>query len=223
MPEFRWILLFTGLVIIAAVYFLWGRKLSVGKRLRTIRERLEPALKKPEPESELNEASEGRSDEPEERTEPLFIQEPLLREEPAGAGKIVVLHLTAPPGERFDGASIVNVLKDAGLEHGHHKIFHRVVDGCTWYSVANMVKPGTFDPEHADDMHTRGISLFSELTGSDGVRRFNEMLETAHRLAEELGGVVKDETGSSLTLQTATFIQDDIVAFEARSRTRHAS
>ena len=56
-----------------------------------------------------------------------------------------------------------------------------------------MFEPGSFDLEKIDSINTRGLSLILSLpTPIDGQVVFELMLNTAQRLAEQLGGEIRD-------------------------------
>ncbi|MBS0464944.1 MAG: hypothetical protein JSS03_08135, partial [Proteobacteria bacterium] len=63
--------------------------------------------------------------------------------------RIVTLFVAARAGQVLTGPDLVVAAEKAGLVHGHMSIYHRLVDGKPEagpiFSVANMVKPGTFD------------------------------------------------------------------------------
>ena len=63
--------------------------------------------------------------------------------------KIVTLYLAARVGQKLHGADIVVAAEKAGLTYGHMNIFHRLVERRPEqgpvFSVANIMKPGSFD------------------------------------------------------------------------------
>ncbi|MBL4679922.1 MAG: cell division protein ZipA [Pseudomonadales bacterium] len=113
---------------------------------------------------------------------------------------IYVIALNAP----FKGQELLENLVEHGLSYGEMDIFHKLdVHDFSKFSLVNAVEPGTFDINSMGKMETPGISLFMrvhELTDPIGV--FNEMIEVAQFLAQELGGEVRDESRSAMTHQT---------------------
>ncbi|MCG5516019.1 MULTISPECIES: cell division protein ZipA [unclassified Ectothiorhodospira] len=135
--------------------------------------------------------------------------------QPEAEDKIIVLHVVAPNQERFLGVNLQAALAEMGLEHGDMGIYHlNVSDGqrtFTLFSLANMVKPGSFDPETMDVFTTPGVSLFLRLPGPcDPLESFDAMLTCAERLAERLNGQVLDASRSAVTPQGNQHTREDI-------------
>ena len=98
-------------------------------------------------------------------------------------------------------------------------IFHRHSDakgdGALLFSMANMVKPGTFDLDAMDEFETPGVSLFMTLPiDADSMQSFELMVDTAHAIAEGLNGELKDEQRSAMTRQTLEHCRQRIRDFE---------
>lgn len=137
--------------------------------------------------------------------------------------KVVTLFVLAPVGVPFPGSFIMDAMSDARLEYGEMHIFHRQEadsDGRrTLFSVANIVEPGTFDPDAMESFSTPGLVLFLTLPGPfDAVRAFDAMVEAARSLANSLKGTVCDATRSVLTNQTIGHMREDIIDFQLRQR-----
>jgi cell division protein ZipA len=137
--------------------------------------------------------------------------------------KVVTLFVLAPSGVPFPGSFLMDAMSDARLQYGDMQIFHRQEedkDGRrTLFSVANIVEPGTFDPEVMENFSTPGLVLFLTLPGPfDAVRAFDAMVEAARSLAGSLKGTVCDATRSVLTNQTIGHLREDIIDFQLRRR-----
>jgi cell division protein ZipA len=92
------------------------------------------------------------------------------------------------------------------------------------FSMANMVKPGTFDLDAMDNFETPGVSLFMTLPiKADSMASFDLMVDTARAIAETLGGELKDEQRSVMTRQTIEHCRQRIRDYELKklSRSRH--
>jgi len=117
-------------------------------------------------------------------------------EEKAADGLIITLHVVAVPGRPYTGPALRTALDELGLLYGDMRIYHHYGIGDMkaerpLFHLANMLEPGYFDPDHMDDLQTRGVSLFMRLpTELDAEVVFDLMLNTAHHLAENLGGEV---------------------------------
>ncbi len=129
--------------------------------------------------------------------------------------KIVVLHVHAGEGLCFTAPAVQEALEASGLRFGQHGIFHRHVDTSRgqqpMFSVASMVKPGTLDPDEPDTLETPGLALFMQLPGPfDGLSAFEQMLEVARRLADQLEGHLLDGTRCDLTNQAVEHIREEL-------------
>jgi len=101
---------------------------------------------------------------------------------------ITVIHVTAKAGETFKSKKICKTLEHLGLKHGKYQIYHRESlqnPDVSLFSVANMVKPGYFEPNAEESFTTPGISFFLVLPGPpDPLTTFNEMLQTAKQVLQ---------------------------------------
>lgn len=136
--------------------------------------------------------------------------------------KILVLHVQAPEGEVFLGVDLEAALEELGMHFGDMDIYHlKLSDGQrehTLFSLANMVKPGTFDPEQMHAFTTPGVSLFLRLPGPcNPVESFEAMLTCADRLAEHLGGQVLDASRSTLTPQGRQHTREEVRQWALRA------
>ena len=129
--------------------------------------------------------------------------------------RIVTLFVVAREGGGFHGADLIVAAEKAGLEFGDMGIYHRLVDGKRElgpiFSVANMLKPGSFDLARLDAMRTPGLSFFMTLPAPlPALDAWDTMLPTAQRLAELLDGQVLDEERNALGRQRVAHIRDEL-------------
>ncbi|QAU25417.1 cell division protein ZipA [Dyella sp. M7H15-1] len=129
--------------------------------------------------------------------------------------RIVSLFVVAREDHFFHGADLIVATEKAGLEYGDMGIYHRLVDGKrevgSIFSVANMLKPGSFDLTRVDALRTPGLSFFMALPGPvTALDAWDAMLPTAQRLAELLDGQVLDEERNALGRQRIAHIRDEL-------------
>jgi cell division protein ZipA len=129
--------------------------------------------------------------------------------------RIVSLFVIARDTHPFNGADLIVAAEKAGLEYGDMGIYHRLVDGKRElgpiFSVANMLKPGSFDLTRLDALNTPGLSFFMALPGPvTALDAWDTMLPTAQRMAELLDGQVLDEERNALGRQRIAHIRDEL-------------
>ncbi len=135
--------------------------------------------------------------------------------------EVLIINIMAPKGEVFNGGDLLDIVLKCGLRYGSMDIFHRYSDtkgdGALLFSMANMVRPGTFDLDAMDDFTTPGVSLFMTLPiDADSMQSFDLMVETAQAISQTLHGELKDEQRSAMTRQTLEHCRQRISDFERK-------
>src|SRR3546814_9526075 len=116
---------------------------------------------------------------------------------------LVTLYIAAKAVEVLRGPDIVVAAEKACLSYGHMNVFHRLVETHPErgpiFSVANIMKPGSFDMAQIQSLETPAIAFFLTLPAPINALAAWEALEPiAHRMAELLDGVVLDASRNSL-------------------------
>lgn len=124
---------------------------------------------------------------------------PTLSSAPNKEFSVQILHVMAKKPRRFNGYDLLQTLLSEGLRYGDMKIFHRHQQsngkGPILFSLASVTEPGTFNMQTIGEFSCPGVTLFMQLSGTPfDDERYALMLETANRLAEELDGVVCDQS-----------------------------
>jgi cell division protein ZipA len=225
-----------GVAVLFLVYWLGRpRKEEQGKRLPASGER---SVQRQEPRLP-GEADDELLDEDALQSELRLLEQAMGREAPkaprdpaaelnrkpaAGAPRrdfqrIVTLFVAARAGHVFHGDDIAVAAEKVGLDFGAMSIFHRLVDGRPEagpvFSVANMLKPGSFDMAALESLETPGLSFFMTLPAPvPALDGWDMLLPAAQRMAELLDGLVLDEDRNSLTRQRIGQLRDELRAFD---------
>jgi cell division protein ZipA len=133
--------------------------------------------------------------------------------------KIVTVYIAARAGEKLRGPDIVVAAEKAGLTYGHMNVFHRLVEGHPErgpvFSVANIMKPGSFDMVTIQELETPAIAFFLTLPAPvAALDAWDTMQPTAERMAGLLDGVVLDESRNALSRQRVQGIRDELRAYD---------
>src|SRR5690606_32951668 len=121
--------------------------------------------------------------------------------------EVLVINVLARDVDGFKGPALLQNILESGLRFGEMDIFHRhesmAGNGEVLFSMANGVKPGTFDLDDFDLFYTPAVSFFLSLPGPRHPKQaFDLMISAARKLAQELNGELKDDQRSVLTAQT---------------------
>ncbi|QIJ01408.1 cell division protein ZipA [Stutzerimonas balearica] len=138
--------------------------------------------------------------------------------------EVLVINVLARDAGGFRGPALLQNILESGLRFGEMDIFHRhesmAGNGEVLFSMANAVKPGTFDLDDIDHFTTPAVSFFLGLPGPRHPKQaFDVMVAAARKLASELNGELKDDQRSVLTAQTIEHYRQRIVEFERRQMT----
>ena len=136
---------------------------------------------------------------------------------------IVIISIVAPEGQTFSGDALQKALDKNDLQHGAKGIFHRLVRRNSVdepvFSMANMVKPGDFGNGDLRGFSTPGVTLFLELPGPvDSIEAFDDFVQTAERLAVELGGQLHDRKHCVVTHQALMLMREQLAESLLQSR-----
>jgi cell division protein ZipA len=227
--ELRVIVAVIGVIALALIYF-FGRPRRPGQGERRVAKRAEDERIEPtfgsadgEPEqgelevslrAELDRLGQGGAARPAARS-PVGVRPDRAIE------RIVTLFVAARPGEMLDGSDVVVAAEKAGLEFGDMGIFHRLVSGKASegpvFSMANMVKPGSFDMSRLAELKTPGVTLFMTLPGPlPALDAWEMLLPAAQRLAELLDATVLDEERNTLGRQRIAHLRDELRAWDRK-------
>lgn len=232
MDNLRLILIFIGIVILVLIVLLHkpaGESRRNHARWRQAhRERREPSLGSAasshgneEPADEARTADLWQEDRTGSQTEPA-LGTPGKAEEagpPRTPDKIVYLYISRREERRINGSDLLDAAIKAGLNFGEMNIFHRRQEGVKQpvFSMANLTKPGYFDPGSWNVFDTPGVTLFLTLPAPvSALDAWDAMHATAQRLGELLEADVLDDSQCLLTRQRIAQIREEMRDYDRR-------
>lgn len=207
MDGLRWLLLISGILVVAAVYWYSRRE---SRRPPRPDKRREPSLDASAEDAWPDEAGDDALPDPEPG--------PTANGADAAPEKVVTLRMVAGNRGSLAGDELVLALREAGMRHGKFGIFHRYRDDDETkiiFSAASLVEPGSFDLANLNEQRLPGISLFLVLPGPiDGAEAFDSMMTTARELAAALNAELLDESGSTLSIQRERYLREEIIQYQ---------
>ncbi len=230
---FRWILIIAGIAIVAGIYLFGVRDRkrkprASRKRIHAQRVRHEPSLDS-EPGGEDADGDDyddfdarqaelaiGGPTDGEHRVEPTLDDKPKPPAAPAPE-KIITLFLQARDNHIITGVELLDASLKSGLVFGSHDIFHRIneEDLEPVFSMANLIKPGTFDKTAWNTMEIRGVTMFMTLPGpKNALDAWDSMLATSRRLAELLHADLLDDSHAVFTRLRLMQIKEELREYE---------
>jgi len=149
-------------------------------------------------------------------------------ESEAGPAEVIVINVMSREPGGLSGATLLETLLSCGLRYGEMNIFHyhlSETDDTALFSMANILKPGTFDLNNMQSFQTPGVSFFLTLPlrGGDKVsamETFDKMLACAKKVAQNLNGELRDERRSVMTGQTIEHCRQRISEFSRLTLSR---
>lgn len=135
----------------------------------------------------------------------------------AGDDAMLIQLFVVAVREPFAGARILAAAKRLKLTPGSMDIFHRLASDdskrAPLYSMANLVKPGSFPLNDMHGFESPGLALFAQLGGDPSdLMVYDELLHAARALASELGGEVQERGRHPLTDERAKALRAQVSA-----------
>ena len=220
-------ILVAGVLLLVAI-FLFGRpkKPSQGRRIETAERdtaRVEPSLAGDDTSEQMQDYNDERVSQPElglaGGTPVAGVESELGKRPSQDFDKIVSLYVAAKAGQVLRGEDIVVAAEKTGMVFGHMSVFHRLLEGHPErgpvFSMASIIKPGSFDMATIRELETPAIAFFLTLPAPvPALDAWEKMLPTVQRMAELLDGVVLDEGRNALGRQRIAHIRDELRGYD---------
>ena len=135
--------------------------------------------------SDAAETVEPRKGKSKGRKEKEREKAPAVAAEPAPVDEVLIINVIARDESGFKGPALLQNILESGLRFGDMDIFHRhesmAGNGEILFSMANAVKPGTFDLDDIDNFSTRAVSFFLGLPGPRHPKQAFDVMVAAAR------------------------------------------
>ncbi len=226
----RLIILVVGAILLAAIYFL-GQPRRNGEGGRATRSRRREPEFDDLPSLHVGDESQDDDQIDFESSQESYAEadDEASRSErkraapriPADYDKVVVLHVAAREGEQLAGSDLVVAAEKAGLSFDSPGVFFRMEESQPEqppiFSVASMIKPGTFDLRSIETLRTPGVTFIMTLPGPlSALDAWDVMLPTAQRMAELLDAQLLDDERNALGRQGIAHMRDQLRAWDRR-------
>ena len=133
--------------------------------------------------------------------------------------KLVTVHVVAARDRRFYGKDLRTLFNQHDYQLGDMSLYHCFLDGDKVFSIANMVKPGTFSEADMETFETPGITMFMRLPVElDASVAFNFLINEAKEIASELSGHLRDGNRNPLSEQTIQHMREDVQQYVFRTK-----
>jgi cell division protein ZipA len=176
-----------------------------------------------------NEIESAAAEQPETQTSPRPTNKPArgLKSKP-DPEQVLIITVVGRNGKHLPGPALDRIVTACGMEWGDMAIYHRPEDNSPdapiQFSMANAVAPGTFDPDHLEELATPAVTFFMSMAEpTDTMTAYECMLATAETLAKHLDGDLLDEDRSVMRPQTKEHYRERIRDFEMHKRQRRAN
>lgn len=156
--------------------------------------------------------------------EDVTVSEKKAAEQPAEEknSNIIVLYILPKANQKLIGGQINSSAQALGMKFGEMNIYHYKSGDRIIFSLANMLEPGSFDPEIIHDLTTSGITVFMQISGNDPMDDLTEMLQRSYQLAGLLDARLCNHRRQPMTEQDAENYRTKVNNYISRRETELA-
>nr|MBV6630353.1 cell division protein ZipA C-terminal FtsZ-binding domain-containing protein [Oceanococcus sp. HetDA_MAG_MS8] len=132
---------------------------------------------------------------------------------PAMPAGILAISIHQRQAQPLPAGELHPALEMAGLSFGEHGYYHkRGVDGRNLYSVGAITKPGTLNPDEADNLSTPGLVFYLELDqlASSAPAVLEDALTTAESLCDRFDAELVDAQRQPLTIEGMEAMREQV-------------
>ena len=219
MEEIRWVLIFSGIVLIAGIIIYENYLKTILNKTSKESEKIEPTFNNESSPVSLkkNEGQLGAHSDNNIDLE-IDIDDHNIKVE---CDHVITVRLTPIDSMPFDGSKVLEILNGNGLSLDESGIFNYLdkQSKTKLFSAANLVEPGVFDEQDIENEKIPGLSFFMLMPlSSNEINAFDEMMMILKKIKTSLKAELLDDAGSTLSIQRERYIREEVIEYMLKSK-----
>ena len=219
MEEIRWVLIISGIALIAGIIIYESYLKSILHKTSKESEKIEPTFhNESSPVSpKINEEQLGAHSDNNIDIE-IDIDDHNIKVE---CDHVITVRLTPIDTKPFDGNQVLEILNGNGLSLDESGIFNYLDNHnkTKLFSAANLVEPGIFDTQDIENQKIPGLSFFMLMPlSSNEINAFDEMMMVLKKIKTSLKAELLDDAGSTLSIQRERYIREEVIEYMLKSK-----
>ncbi len=219
MEEIRWVLIISGIALIAGIIIYESYLKSILHKTAKESEKIEPTFhndSSPDS-SKINEGQLGAHSDNNIDIE-IDIDDHNIKVE---CDHVITVRLTPIDTEPFHGNQVLEILNGNGLSLDDSGIFNYLDkhNKTKLFSAANLVEPGVFDAQDIENQKIPGLSFFMLMPlSANEINAFDEMMMVLKKIKTSLKAELLDDAGSTLSIQRERYIREEVIEYMLKSK-----
>ena len=219
MEEIRWVLIFSGIVLIVGIIIYENYLKSILNKTSKDSEKIEPTFQcESNPDRlKINEGQLGSHSDNNTDIK-IDIEGRNIKVE---CDHIITVRLTPIDSKPFDGNEVLEILNENGLSLDENGIFNYLDkhNKTKLFSAANLVEPGVFDAQEIENEKIPGLSFFMLMPlSSNEINAFDKMMMVLKIIKTSLKAELLDDAGSTLSIQRERYIREEVIEYMLKSK-----
>ena len=219
MEEIRWVLIISGIALIAGIIIYESYLKSILHKTSKESEKIETTFhnESSQDSPKINEEQLGAHSDNNIDIE-IDIDDHNIKVE---CDHVITVRLTPIDTKPFDGNQVLEILNGNGLSLDDSGIFNYLDKHkkTKLFSAANLVEPGVFDAQDIENQKIPGLSFFMLMPlSSNEINAFDEMMMVLKKIKTSLKAELLDDAGSTLSIQRERYIREEVIEYMLKSK-----
>ena len=219
MEEIRWVLIISGITLIAGIIIYEGYLKSILSKNPKESEKIEPTFYN-ESSPDRPKTNDGQLGAHSDNNKDIKIDID-SHEIKVECDHVITVRLTPIDSVPFNGNQVLEILNGNGLSLDESGIFNYLDkhNKTKLFSVANLVEPGVFDVQDIENEKIPGLSFFMLMPlSSNEINAFDEMMMVLKKIKTSLKAELLDDAGSTLSIQRERYIREEVIEYMLKSK-----